>query len=86
MQVLELSTGNVSLEFEPDETGEVFRRLESFGKLKRTKHVVHDLIRLGDLEFVHYFEWDDPCLIANSSKGSAVLRTLAAEHGQSHAA
>lgn len=86
MQILELATGNVSLEFRPDETGEVFRRLESFGKIRRSKGVVHDLIKIGDIELVHYFEWDEPCLIAASDKGTAILRKLVNSGSQSRAA
>lgn len=79
MQILELATGNVSLEFRPEEVSEVFRRLESFGKIRRSKGAVHDLIKVGDVELVHYFEWDEPCLIAASDKGSSLLRKLAAK-------
>jgi hypothetical protein len=86
MQILELATGNVSLEFRPDEAGEVFRRLESFGKIRRSKGVVHDLITIGDIEFVHYFEWDEPCLIAASETGTALLRKLVDSGSRSHAA
>lgn len=79
MQILELATGNVSLEFHPDETGEVFRRLETFGKIRRSKGAVHDLVKVGDVELIHYSEWDEPCLIAASGKGSLLLRKLAAK-------
>lgn len=77
MEILELTTGNVSLEFRPDETSDVFRRLETFGEVHRSKGVVHDLVRVGDVELIHYFEWDEPCLIAASESGSAMLRKMA---------
>lgn len=77
MQILELTTGNVSLEFRPEEGSEVFRRLQSFGKVRRSKGAVHDLIKVGDIELVHYSEWDEPCLIAASDKGNSLLRKLA---------
>lgn len=78
MQILELGTGNISLEFRPDEGREVFRRLEKFGKVARSKGVVHDLLKIGDVELIYYFEWDEPCLIANSTLGNSLLRKLAA--------
>ncbi len=86
MQILELATGNVSLEFHPDEVGEVLRRLESFGRISRSKGAVHDLIKVDGVELILYSEWDEPCLIAASDKGSSLLRKLAAVKPSNRAA
>lgn len=76
MQILELSTGNVSLEFGPEEAGEVLRRLKSFGKVRRSSHVIHDLLKVGDVEIIYYHEWEEPCLISVTEAGSHILREL----------
>jgi hypothetical protein len=79
MELLELSTGDVSLEFKPREAKPLLRRLEEFGRVRSSPHAVHDLLKVGKIELIYYHEWDEPCLISTSPAGSALLRELAAK-------
>lgn len=87
MQILELPEGKVSLEFAPSEANRIQQVLKTFGKVRRRQEgVVHDLLKIGRIELIYYFEWDEPCLISTSPAGSTLLRELAAKSIRSQAA
>lgn len=87
MKLLELDHGRVSLEFDAGEWAEVQSRLSAFGAVARQPQAAYDLIRVGGEEFVLADDWEEPCLLAKTAAGSAMLRQLAeSDHGRLRAA
>jgi hypothetical protein len=86
VEILELRTGNVSLEFNPAERVEIWQRLEQFGKIRRERHVIHDVVKVGKVDLIYYHEWDEPCLISTSRAGAGLLREIVWKSARSKAA
>lgn len=86
MHVLDLAGGGASLEFAPEHAAEVIQSLHRFGPVQRTQGAVHDVIEVSNEQIIFYSDWDEPCLIASSVRGVAILRQLAAELAHPRAA
>ena len=76
MTLLELPSGMVSLEYAVAEQAEVDRRLGAIAKVSVLDHITYALVQVGDESFVHMADWDEPCLIAQSARGNAILRRV----------
>jgi hypothetical protein len=77
MRLLELSSDLVSLEFGTAEVAAVKARLGRLGMVTIARRATYDLITVAGEEFLFQNEWDEPCLIARSPAGSALLRFVA---------
>jgi hypothetical protein len=77
MQILELDSGRLSLEFSPDETDSVFAGLRAVaGRAPLSRHAfaTHELIGIGPENIILMSDWDEPCLISQTQAGDALLR------------
>ncbi|CAA9532876.1 MAG: hypothetical protein AVDCRST_MAG31-2561 [uncultured Sphingomonas sp.] len=79
MQILTLDNGGASLEFTARETPAVLESLKRAGAVRSEQGACYDAFSLAGEQIVFYFEWDEPCLIANTPGGVALLRRLAAD-------
>ena len=80
VSLLELKDGGCSLEFALEDMDRVRAALSvRYGTPKVTKYPILTVFRFGRTEPTFQNEWDDPCLIAITSDGVAMLRTLAAD-------
>ena len=77
MKLIELDTGNVSLEYSAKEAAAVKRRLRRAGVVSIAKAATYDVVSVGGMSFIAMNEWDEPCLISQSSAGAALLREIA---------
>ncbi|MCM8729428.1 hypothetical protein ACFO8O_00405 [Hephaestia sp. GCM10023244] len=78
MKLIELDAGNVSLEYRPEDAAVVRRRLGEAGRLRVTKAATHDVISVAGMRFIAMNDWDEPCLISQSTAGAALLRSIVA--------
>jgi hypothetical protein len=77
MNILDLSSGMVSLEFKESERELVFSRIESlFGPIGRRWFAAAAKIKFGGEGFVFDDEYGDLCLISISKKGAEMLRRI----------
>jgi hypothetical protein len=81
MNLLDLPTGAVSLEFEPAEFDAVLAALERFGRVQVHRRASHEILAVGDEEFILMNEWDEPCLISKTGAGMRLLQRLARGEG-----
>ena len=86
MHIIELKDGGASLEFSSSEASAVSRALNGLRAKRTERGAVHDVYTIGKDRLIHYFEWDDPCIIAKTSTGSKLLRQMFAELSHSKAA
>jgi hypothetical protein len=78
ISLLELPSGNVSLEFDAADAGRLSAALAAAGPVRvLERSALHDLVEFEGERFLYYREWD-PCLISTSPAGASVLRRLAA--------
>lgn len=77
MQLLDLATGAVSLEFSPKEKPEVMVRLRQFGRVSLRREATYDVLSIGGEQLTYVDEWDEPCLIAETTGGKALLVAVA---------
>ncbi len=77
MHLLELAPDLVSLEFDPGEMPVVRQRLARLGRVSEARHASYSVLTVAGEQFLHENEWGDPCLIAQSAAGSALLRFVA---------
>ena len=77
MNVLELSSDRLSLEFSRDEFPTIMSRLQRRGKVTRRQEATFDVLEVHGEEFVLMDEWDEPCLLSKSPAGDAILRAVA---------
>jgi hypothetical protein len=77
MNLLDLSGGGVSLEFQAPEFGAIVRALERFGPVRVRPSATHELLSVGAEEFVLMNDWDEPCLISMTRTGETLLREIA---------
>jgi hypothetical protein len=80
LTLLELDSGNVSLEFDEAELDALKAAIaDRFGGIRTIrKTALHDVVQFGGEEFTYYHEWD-PCLISQSAEGARMLRTVQTE-------
>jgi hypothetical protein len=80
VSLLELKDGGCSLEFTLADINRLRTELSvRYGKPKVTKYPILTVYTFGRTELTFQNEWDDPCLIASTPDGVAMLRTLAAD-------
>lgn len=80
VSLLELKEGGCSLEFALVDIDRVRRALTArYGNPKITKQPVLTIYTYGRTELTFQNEWDDPCLVASTPAGEAMLRTVAAD-------
>ena len=78
MNIIEMASNNVSLEFGPSELDAVLSGLRGYGQLRREARTTYELLTVDGEQFIFENEWDEPCLISKSARGDAMLRELAA--------
>ncbi|GGA40463.1 hypothetical protein [Sphingomonas psychrolutea] len=78
MQLLELPSGMVSLEYAAQDQVEVSARLKTLAAVSVTNHATYSEVKVGDEAFLHMSDWDEPCMIAQSEAGNAILRRVCA--------
>lgn len=75
--LLSLSNGHYSLEFEPSDLSSVAAAIrDRYGVPDKRQYPTSTEYRFGGCSFTFQNEWDDPCLIAGSIEGDAILKTL----------
>ena len=77
MNVLELGSERVSLEFARDEFPKIMSRLRKRGKVTRRQEATFDVLKVRGEEFILMDEWNEPCLLSRSPEGDAILRAVA---------
>jgi hypothetical protein len=79
--LMPLSDGLVSLEFEVDDHEALRQTIRAmYGNVQQQPAGPWiDKVSFGGQEFVYQDEWDEPCLIAHTPKGSEILKEL---HGK----
>lgn len=80
MNVLELGSDRVSLEFSLDELPTILSRLQRRGKVTRRQEATFDVLMVQGEELLLMNEWDEPCLLSKTAAGNAILRSLV--HGR----
>ncbi|NYT39948.1 hypothetical protein HZY97_04210 [Sphingomonas sp. R-74633] len=50
--------------------------LDRYGTPKTKRYPMLTVYRFGGCSFTFQHQWDDPCLIASSAEGDAILETL----------
>lgn len=76
-RLLDLKSGNLSLEFEVDEIGILADKIrQTFGGARRIPQITYTEYVFGGATFIFQNEWEDPCLISLSPEGGAILRDL----------
>ena len=77
-RVLEFTETSVSLEYAADDVPAVKKAIRDlYGEPRElADHGTSTEIEIGGEKFAFQDEWDDPCLISNSVKGSAILREI----------
>ena len=80
MKLLEIAPNLLSLEFASGETEAVRSRLGRLGRVVVRREATFDLWQVAGEEFVQDNDWDQPCLIARTAAGSALLRFVAPEN------
>lgn len=79
VSILPLKDGALSLEFEPVDVERVASSLyDHFGRPHVEHHPFHLVYRFKQAELFFQNAWDDPCLIASTPEGVAMLEKLAA--------
>jgi hypothetical protein len=80
VKLLTLSTGHVSLEFEPADLTRVAAAIRDRYGVAATQQFSPFTAKLafGGCEFTFHDEWDEPCLISGSAEGDAILQALCA--------
>lgn len=80
VSLLGLKEGGCSLEFAVEDLDRVRTALSArYGRPTVTKHAVLTIYTFGQTELTFQNEWDDPCLIASTPDGEAMLRAVAAD-------
>lgn len=79
MNLLDLATGNVSLEFRAAEFDAILSALKRFGKVRVQPHASHEIVSVDGEELILMNEWDDPCLISQTRAGKKLLQAVADE-------
>jgi hypothetical protein len=75
--LLRLSSGHYSLEFETADLPALSSAIEQrYGLPEKQQYATLAVYRFGGCSFTFQNEWDDPCLIASSAEGDAILATL----------
>jgi len=75
--LLPLSNGHSSLEFAPSDLPSVAAAIrDRYGEPDRRLHPACAEYRFGGCSFTFQNDWDEPCLIAGSAEGDAILRAL----------
>lgn len=78
--LLPLEAGGCALEFDTGDIDSVRDRLrERFGAPRVEHHPFHIVYKFKRADLLFQNEWDDPCLIASSEEGVAMLRAVAAD-------
>jgi len=80
VSLVPLKNGSVSLEFEVAEIDSVSASLrQRFGAPMVEKHPTLTVYKFKQADLVFQNEWDDPCLIAGTPEGIAMLKAVAAD-------
>ena len=86
MYLLDLSNGGASLEFSPGEAAAVMARSRAMGEVTVRHEATFDVLSIGSEEITYLDEWDQPCLIAGTPSGRALLATVLRDRSLSIAA
>lgn len=81
MQLLELESGRISLEFQSEEFDSVIAQLLSFGSAKARAGKISDEVFVNDQRFIYLDEWGDRCLISTSILGDQMLIDIGRSNG-----
>lgn len=76
MELLALSDGGLSLEFQSFEAPVVIEALRAEGEVKVERSGLYQTVHLADAELLYVDEWDSPCLIAGDAPSTALLRRI----------
>ncbi|NEX92738.1 hypothetical protein [Caulobacter sp. 17J65-9] len=80
VSMLPLKGGGLSLEFELADVERVSSSLrDHFGTPQVEHHPFHLVYKFKQADLLFQNEWDDPCLIASTPEGVAMLEKLAAD-------
>lgn len=75
--LLPLSNGHYSLEFELSDMPAVAAAIrDRYGEPSKRQYPTSADYSFGGSHFTFQNEWDDPCLIAGSDEGDAILKVL----------
>ena len=78
VSILELPTGNCSLEIQTNDVPDVRQAIkERWGEMVMGPYLSSQSVKFGGTEFVFQNEWDDPCLVSTSPAGISILHELA---------
>jgi len=80
VSLLPLTTGGCSLEFDTGDIDRVREYLrQRFGAPRVEHHPFHIVYKFRQADLLFQNEWDDPCLIASTEDGVAMLRLAAGD-------
>jgi hypothetical protein len=78
VQILYLDNGAVSLEFKAqDSEGLKAEVMRLWGSTITVDELGYASVTFGGETFLHTNDWDDPCLISQTAKGTEMLALLA---------
>jgi hypothetical protein len=78
VQILQLENGAVSLEFKVQDSARLKAEIERlWGSTTSVDEPAYANVSFGGETFLHTNEWDDPCLISRTAKGTEMLTLLA---------
>ena len=76
-RLLQLDLGIVSLEFDRTDMPDVRKAIQTlFEDASESVFVLESEVEFGRERFAFQNEWDDPCLISKSARGSQILKQL----------
>jgi len=73
MNLVDLASGSMSLEFARDEQPIVMERLNALGDVQISDRATYATMRVAGIDLIYMNEWDEPCLISSTTAGAALL-------------
>lgn len=76
MYLLELESGNVSIEYQPEEQTIIKRGMDRIGPSFRSSAFDLDIIHVDGIRLINLHSWGQPCLISADRGGRRFLLQL----------
>jgi hypothetical protein len=76
MYLLELESGNVSIEYQPEEQAIIKRGMNRIGPSFRVAGFELDVVHVGGVRLINGHSWGQHCLISADRRGRRVLLQL----------
>jgi hypothetical protein len=76
MYLLELESGNLSIEYQPEEQAIIKWGMNRIGPSFRTAGLDIDVVHVDGVRLINGYGWGQPCLISADRRGRRVLLQL----------